>query len=74
MKQRLPNGNTLIIDPDDGRIFEVTEGKKRVWECLCPVKVKVWPENPSARATLTSAHRYSTSELSFLKGKANARP
>ena len=29
--QRLPNGNTLICDGDQGVFFEVTPGKKTVW-------------------------------------------
>ena len=32
MKQRLPNGNTLIVDPDDWLLLEVTPAKKVVWE------------------------------------------
>lgn len=34
--QRLPNGNTLITDSDDGRAFEVTTEKQIVWEFLSP--------------------------------------
>jgi hypothetical protein len=34
--QRLPNGNTLICDSTDGRVFEVTGGGKTVWEWLNP--------------------------------------
>ena len=37
MKQRLPNGNTLIVDPDNGRLFEVTPGQRtRLGELLLP--------------------------------------
>lgn len=35
--QRLPNGNTLITDSDNGRAFEVTAEGKIVWEFYCPV-------------------------------------
>ena len=35
MKQHLPNGNILVVDPDHGRIFEVTRGKQVVWEFGC---------------------------------------
>jgi hypothetical protein len=35
--QRLPNGNTLICDSDNGRAFEVTHAKDMVWEWLGPV-------------------------------------
>ena len=34
--QRLPNGNTLILESDRGRAFEVTPDKEIVWEWLNP--------------------------------------
>jgi hypothetical protein len=34
--QRLPNGNTLIDEGSDGRIFEVTRDYKTVWEYIHP--------------------------------------
>lgn len=34
--QRLPNGNTLICESDAGRIFEVTRGKRVVWDYWSP--------------------------------------
>jgi hypothetical protein len=34
--QRLPNGNTLITESDNGRVFEVTPGHRIVWEFLTP--------------------------------------
>lgn len=34
--QRLPNGNTLIIESDNGRAFEVTPDKTVVWEYVNP--------------------------------------
>jgi hypothetical protein len=34
--QRLPNGNTLITESDSGRVFEITEDKKIVWEFYNP--------------------------------------
>jgi len=43
--QRLPNGNTLITEGADGRIFEVTPECKIVWEYVCPIfgiKEKNW--------------------------------
>lgn len=33
---RLPNGNTLIIESDNGRVFEVTPEKEIVWEYRNP--------------------------------------
>jgi hypothetical protein len=34
--QRLPNGNTLIDEGADGRLFEVTSAKEIVWEYVNP--------------------------------------
>ena len=34
--QRLPNGNTLINEGADGRIFELTPDKEIVWEYVSP--------------------------------------
>jgi len=34
--QRLPNGNTLITETDNGRAFEVTPGGDIVWEFVNP--------------------------------------
>jgi hypothetical protein len=61
MKQRLPNGNTLIVDPEMGRLFEVTLGKELVWENYGP-------------RPITGARRYAAAELTFLKGEARVRP
>lgn len=38
--QRLPNGNTLITEGADGRIFEVTCEHELVWEYISPYKNK----------------------------------
>ena len=34
--QRLPNGNTLVTEGSDGRIFEVTRDHELVWEYISP--------------------------------------
>ncbi len=34
--QRLPNGNTLVTEGSDGRIFEVTRNHELVWEYVSP--------------------------------------
>ena len=34
--QRLPNGNTLIVETDNGRAFEVTPDHRTVWEFVHP--------------------------------------
>jgi hypothetical protein len=36
--QRLPNGNTLINEGSDGRIFEVTRSHELVWEYISPYR------------------------------------
>jgi hypothetical protein len=36
--QRLPNGNTLITEGANGRVFEVTPDKKIVWNFISPLK------------------------------------
>ena len=38
-RQRLPNGNTLITEGADGRIFEVTRDHELVWEYLSPTRI-----------------------------------
>lgn len=34
--QRLPNGNTLICEGENGHVFEVTEEGEKVWEWFNP--------------------------------------
>lgn len=73
VKQRLFNGNTLIADPDNRRIFEVTRDKELVWEIFCPLPSV--PKNQRAKNhAITSARRYGINELTFLKGVAQPRP
>jgi hypothetical protein len=61
MKQRLPNGNTLIVDPDNWLLLEVTQRKELVWQSSCG-------------GVVTGARRYHADELPFLKGGSRARP
>lgn len=35
--QRLPNGNTLIAEAQNGRIFEITSEGEKIWEYINPV-------------------------------------
>jgi hypothetical protein len=60
--QRLPNGNTLIVNSEGGEVFEVTPGQEVVWSCSC------------GRVELNRARRYLPEQLAFLKGVARARP
>ena len=69
MKQSLPNGNVLVVDPEGGRIFEVTSARSLVWEYGCPSA----GDGPASHPTVASARRYPSSELKFLEGKP-ARP
>jgi len=71
--QRLPNGNTLIVDPDHRRLFEVTRNKELVWENYCPLPADPPGESPRKHA-VNAARRYDGEELSFLKGVARVRP
>ena len=35
--QRLPNGNTLVTEGANGRLFEVASDRKIVWEYMYPL-------------------------------------
>jgi hypothetical protein len=59
--QRLPNGNTLVVNSEGGEILEVTRGKEVVWSCR-------------VRAYFNYARRYSAAQLPFLKGDPRGRP
>jgi hypothetical protein len=59
--QRLPNGNTLVVDSKAGVLLEVTPDKELVWSCSCKARVP-W------------ARRYGADELTFLEGGTRARP
>ncbi|RHH19766.1 aryl-sulfate sulfotransferase [Desulfovibrio legallii] len=48
--QRLPNGNTLITEGSDGRVFEVTPEHEIVWEFISPYWGKHVPMNMTYRA------------------------
>jgi hypothetical protein len=67
-KQRLPNGNTLIVDPDNRRLFEVTQDKELVWESVLSTS-EVQSTLPVLHA-INSARRYSAAELTFLNGRS----
>jgi hypothetical protein len=51
--QRLPNGNTLITEGSDGRIFEVTPEHQTVWEYINPY----WRKPPLALNLVYRAYR-----------------
>jgi hypothetical protein len=62
MCQRLPNGNTLIVNSDGGEAFEVTPGQEVVWSCSC------------GTSEFYRARRYMPDQLPFLKGGPRDRP
>jgi hypothetical protein len=70
--QRFPNGNTLIVDPDDRWLFEVTPDKELVWKIVLSLV-----DSPGASSSvheINFARRYRADELTFLQGVACARP
>jgi hypothetical protein len=70
MSQRLPNGNTLVVNSEGGELLEVTPGKEVVWSFLSPAE----GESPDKRRFITTARRYSPDQLPFLEGREHARP
>jgi hypothetical protein len=62
MSQRLPNGNTLIVNSVGCEVFEVTPQRDVVWSCS------------TGQVTLNRARRYTPDQLPFLKGAQRARP
>ncbi|HWB10065.1 MAG TPA: arylsulfotransferase family protein [Pirellulales bacterium] len=56
MGQRLPNGNTLIADSEEGKLIEVTQDREIVWFY-------------STGRFITTARRYVGDELRFLGGR-----
>lgn len=68
--QRLPNGNTLIVEATFGRIFEVNAEKDVVWEYISPY-FETPHHNPDLPSTnrLFRAYKYSTEQIArYSKG------
>ncbi len=65
LTQRLPNGNTLIVNSNNAEVnaevFEVTPSRETVWSCSF------------GSAPLTCARRYTPEQLPFLKKAKQAR-
>jgi len=59
--QRLPNGNTLITQSNDGRAFEVTRDGEIVWEYHVPHL-----DAKGHRATMVRLYRYETARVESL--------
>ncbi|MFP4313279.1 MAG: arylsulfotransferase family protein [Alphaproteobacteria bacterium] len=64
MQDRLENGNTLIVDPTGGRIFEVSPSGEKEWEYILPLHRIV--EGEKKIAIVTTAEKIDASKLSFL--------
>jgi len=56
--QRLPNGNTLIDEGSDGRVFEVTAEKKIVWEWISPYFTDDSENSKTTNNMIYRAYRY----------------
>lgn len=48
--QRLPNGNTLVCEGADGRVFEVTPDKRVVWDYESPLGGEIEPSPIAGKA------------------------
>ena len=63
-QQRLPNGNTLISESNNGRLLEVTRDKDVVWEYRIPERQLNY--RGIEVATAVFAQRFAPDELEFL--------
>ena len=61
MNQRLPNGNTFIVNSEGGEMMEVTPGREKVWSYSCS-------------GFINAGRRYSAAQLPFLKDGLRPRP
>ncbi len=67
-QQRLPNGNTLIVSSDQGRIFEVTPEQEIVWEFINLFRS---PHNDKLIAVVFSGERLQSNSLHFEFNRIN---
>jgi hypothetical protein len=68
-QQRLANGNTLIVETNNGRAIEVTPGGEIVWEYRSPHR-KTAESGNELVALLMDVVRVDPAELTFLEGQA----
>jgi len=68
-QQRLPNGNTLIVETNNGRAIEVTPDGETVWEYRSPHR-KTAESGAELVALLLDLVRVDPDQLSFLEGQA----
>ena len=57
--ERLPNGNTLITESVNGRVFEVTHGSELVWDYINPNFDSPIPSSKELGNSIFRAFRYS---------------
>ena len=62
-QQRLPNGNTLITETNNGRVLEVTGNNEIAWEFYIPERSE---KNGDIFTKVVEARRYSYAELEFI--------
>lgn len=62
-QQRLPNGNTLIVESETGRVFEVTRDRRIVWEYVNPIR---GGEREQYIPVITGAQRLPREALPFV--------
>lgn len=67
--QRLPNGNTLIVESERGRVFEVTREARLVWEFFNPDL-----KDPYMRRRRAPIYRMTRLPPDFLQRKTGAAP
>jgi hypothetical protein len=63
--QRLPNGNTLITEGAEGRVFEVTQDGEIVWEYVDPYSLVAEPALPNNPDHLNPYERYMAYRMSL---------
>ena len=67
-QQRLPNGNTLITESDNGRIFDVTMDKEIVWDYRLPYRA---PHDKGIVAVVMRSQRVKKDTLNFTFNKGD---
>jgi hypothetical protein len=71
--QRLPNGNTLVVDTGRLRLLELTRTKDLVWRWSLPRPAGSDPQKAAEHLSITGAHRFAAAELPFLKAGAEGK-
>ena len=60
--ERLPNGNTLITESVNGRVFEVTREEELVWDYINPDFDSPFPSTKELGNAIFRAFRYSADD------------